>query len=179
MSYAFKTTLARVRARWRFCALAFVAAIAVLAGGRFATAQESSAAAVAAAKELIELKGATNMFDPVVPGVIETAKNMFLQTNISLSKDLNEVAAQLKKDYAGKRADISTEMARIYAQQFSEKEIRDAVAFYKTPLGKKLIELEPKVLEQSMTNIQNWADRFSEEVIGKFRAEMRKKGHNL
>src|SRR3954465_13240533 len=120
-----------------------LAALAVTATmlGAPARAQENSPGAVAAAKELIELKGATNMFDPVVPGVIETAKNMFLQTNLSLSKDLNEVAAQLKKDYAAKRSEISTEMARTYAQQFSEKEIRDAVAFYKAPLGKKLIEL--------------------------------------
>jgi hypothetical protein len=144
-----------------------------------AAAQEPSAASIAAARDLIQLKGAASMFDPVVPGVIETAKNMFMQTNMSLAKDLNEVAAQLRKDYAGKSAEIANEMARIYAQQFSEKEIAEAVAFYRTPLGKKLIEVEPKVLEQGMTNVQNWADRFSEEVTTKFRAEMRKKGHNL
>ncbi|HEY0440817.1 MAG TPA: DUF2059 domain-containing protein [Xanthobacteraceae bacterium] len=144
-----------------------------------AAAQEPSAASIAAARDLIQLKGAASMFDPVVPGVIETAKNMFMQTNMSLAKDLNEVAAQLRKDYAGKTAEIANEMARIYAQQFSEKEIAEAVAFYRTPLGKKLIEVEPKVLEQGMTNVQNWADRFSEEVTTKFRAEMRKKGHNL
>lgn len=143
------------------------------------SAQEPPAPAVAAAKELIELKGATNMFESVVPGVIETAKNMYLQTNTSLAKELNDIAAQLKNEYATKRTEISNEMARVYAQQFTEKEIKDAVAFYRTPLGKKLIDVEPKVLEQSMTNIQNWAERFSEEVLSKFRAEMRKKGHNL
>jgi uncharacterized protein len=170
-------TLDRAGARATLCILA--AALAFVASAVTVKAQEPSPAAVAAAKELIELKGATNMFDPVVPGVVETAKNMFLQTNLSLAKDLNDVAAQLKKDYAAKRAEISNVMARIYAAQFSEKEIKEAVAFYKTPLGKKLIEVEPRVLEQSMANIQSWADRFSEEVIGKFRAEMRKKGHNL
>jgi len=169
----------RSRLSAAIAAFGLLLAVAPVAGVGTARAQEPAPGAVAAASELIEVKGATNMFDAVVPGVIETAKNMFLQTNLSLSKDLNDVAAQLKKDYAVKRAEISKEMARVYAQQFSEKEIRDAVAFYKTPLGKKLIEFEPKVLEQSMTNIQNWADRFSEEVVGKFRAEMRKKGHNL
>jgi hypothetical protein len=142
-------------------------------------AQEPSSGALTAARELIELKGATNMFDPVVPGVIESGKNRFLQTNTSLSKELNEVAAQLRKEYAAKRTEISNEMARIYAQQFTEKEIKEAVVFYRTPLGKKLIEVEPRVLDQSMKNIENWAERFSEEVMGRFRAEMRKKGHNL
>lgn len=144
-----------------------------------AAAQEPSAASIAAARELIQLKGAASMFDPVVPGVIETAKNMFMQTNMSLAKDLNDVAAQLRRDYAGKTAEIAHEMARLYARQFSETEIKEAVAFYRSPLGKKLIEVEPKVLEQGMSSVQNWADRFSEEVTAKFRAEMRKKGHNL
>jgi hypothetical protein len=179
MSYAFKTTLVRVRARWRFCALAFVAAFAVLAGGRLTTAQESSPSAVAAAKELIELKGATNMFDSLVPGVIETAKNTLLRTSPNLSKDLNDVATQLRAENAGRRAEINNEMARIYAQRFTEKEIKDAVAFYRTPLGKKIIDVEPQVLEASMTRIQTWADQFSENMMTRFRAEMKKKGHTL
>src|SRR4051812_7545005 len=103
----------RAHAGARFAALGAVLVLAMC--GWPAKAQEPSSGTIAAAKELIELKGATNMFDPVVPGVIETAKNMFLQTNLGLSKDLNEIAAQLKKDYAGKRGDISNEMARTYA----------------------------------------------------------------
>ena len=151
----------------------------MLAGGRSASAQEPSPAAVAAAKELIELKGATNMFDSLVPGVIESAKNTLLRTSPNLAKDLNDVATQLRTENAGKRGEINNEMARIYAQRFTEKEIRDAVAFYKTPLGKKIIEVEPQVLEASMTRIQTWADQFSENMMTRFRAEMRKKGHTL
>ena len=68
-----------------------------------ADAQQPSAASIALAKELLEVKGATTMFDPVVPGVIETAKNTFLTTNPGLSKDLNEVSAQLRKELGGRR----------------------------------------------------------------------------
>ena len=58
----------------------------VLAGS--AQAQQPSAAAVAMAKELIALKGATTMYDPVVRGVIEQAKSVLLRTNPMLSKEL-------------------------------------------------------------------------------------------
>ena len=179
MSNASKAILVRAGTRWRFCALALVAALAMLTGSRPASAQEPSPAAVAAAKELIELKGATNMFDSLVPGVIESAKATLLRTSPSLAKDLNDVATQLRTENAGKRVEINNEMARIYAQRFTEKEIRDAVAFYKTPLGKKIIEVEPQVLEASMTRIQTWADQFSENMMTRFRAEMKKKGHAL
>jgi hypothetical protein len=160
--------------------IVFVAAmLAALAHAGPAPAQEPSPAAVAAAKELIEMKGALNMFEPLVPGVIETAKNAYLRTNPGLSKDLNEVAAALKTEYAGKRADIANEIARTYAAQFTEKELRDVIAFYKTPAGKKVIDVEPRVLEQSMTRVQSWAERFSDDMMKSFRAEMKKKGHNL
>ncbi len=111
--------------------------LAALAHAGPAPAQEPSPGAVAAAKELIEMKGAMNMFEPLVPGVIETAKNAFLRTNPGLSKDLNEVAAALKTEYAGKRADIANEIARTYAAQFTEKELRDVIAFYKTPPARR------------------------------------------
>ncbi len=156
-----------------------VGAVALLAASGSSHAQQPSASAVAAAKELIETKGAAHMFDPVVPGVIETAKNTLLRTNTALAKELNEVAAQLRQQYAEKRGEIAAEMARTYAQMFTEAEIKQAIAFYKTPLGKKLIEQEPRVLEQSMGSIQAWADRFSDEILRRFREEMRKKGHNL
>jgi len=162
--------------------LAVFAAAIAFGLGAFGTpgrAQEASPGALAAAKELVEVKGATSMFDPLIPGVIETAKNAFLRTNPGLSKDLNEVAAQLRTEYAAKRSEIGVEVARTYATSFTEKELRDTVAFYKTPLGKKLMEVEPRVMEQSMTRVQNWAEKFSDDMVARVRVEMRKKGHNL
>jgi uncharacterized protein len=150
----------------------------VLAGPARAQ-QEPTPGAVAAAKEMIEMKGAMNLFETLVPGVIETARSTLLRTSPNLSKDLTDVAQALRKEYAGKRADIAEEIARTYATQFNEKELREVIAFYKTPVGKKLIEVEPTVLEQSMTRVQSWAERFSDNVMTRFRAEMRKKGHNL
>ena len=167
------------RAASRSALFAGAVLFAVGAFGGPGSAQEASPGALAAAKELVEVKGATSMFDPLIPGVIETAKNTFLRTNPGLSKDLNDVASQLRTEYAAKRSEIGTEVARTYATSFTEKELRDTVAFYKTPLGKKLMEVEPRVMEQSMTRVQNWAEKFSEDMVARFRVDMRKKGHNL
>jgi uncharacterized protein len=167
----------RARAGARFAALAVALAMLVCAGS--ATAQQPTPSTLAAAKELIETKGALGMFDPLIPGVIESVKNTLLRTSPQLSKDLNEVSAQLRAEYAPKRADVSNEVARAYAEQFTEKELKDLTAFFKTPLGKKVLEAEPRAVELSMTRVQAWSERLSEEMFGRFRAEMRKKGHNL
>ena len=102
-----------------------------------------------------------------------------LQTNPMLGKDLNEVAAKLRTEYASRSAEVVNDVAKLYASRFTEQELKDALAFYKSPLGRKLLVEEPTILDQSMKNAQTWANRLSEEIIGKMRAEMKKRGHDI
>ena len=158
----------------------WAAAVLCLAVAPDARAQQQpSPAAVAAAKEIVELKGAIGMFDPVLVGVVEHSKNLLLQGNPTLAKDLDEVAGKLRTELAPRRAEIHTEIARAYASQFTEQELKDALAFYKTPLGKKLVDAEPKAMDEVTKRVDAWANRFSQEVTTKIRDEMKKKGHNL
>jgi uncharacterized protein len=144
-----------------------------------ARAQEPSAGALAAARDMLAAKGGAAVFDPVVPGVIETVKNSFLPTNPNLLRELNDVAALLRKDYEPKRAEILNNITRIFAQRFTEQELKDLTAFYKTPLGQKMIREEPVAIEQSLKSTQDWARAFSDVVMARFRSEMQKKGHQL
>jgi hypothetical protein len=141
--------------------------------------QGPSPGALAAAKELVTLKGGAAMFDPLIPGVIESAKNQFIPTNPQLSKPLAEVAAQLHKEYAPKRAELLDIVATIYARHFTEAELKDIVAFYKTPAGKKMITAEPAAIKESLDAAQSWANEFSDVVLQRFRTEMQKKGYKL
>jgi hypothetical protein len=144
-----------------------------------AGAQQPSAAAIATAMELVTVKGAKAMYDPLVAGIVEKAKGVFLQANPMLGKDLNEVAAKLRADLAPRGAEVLTETARLYAMRFTEQELKDALAFYKSPLGRKMLAEEPVIADQSMRSAASWADKLSEEVISKMRSEMRKRGHEI
>jgi hypothetical protein len=158
-------------------ALAAAVAFACLAAGGLARAQTPGA--VAAAKELVALKGGNSMFDPLIPGVIERTKNTFVPTNPQLIGPLNQVAEQLKKEYASKAVDITNEVAKVYAQHFTEAELKEILAFYRSPVGRKMLTEEPKAIEQSLKAAQDWAAKFSDVVIDRFRVEMKKKGYDL
>jgi hypothetical protein len=119
------------------------------------------------------------MFDPLIPGVIERAKNSFIPTNPQAIAPLTQVAEQLKKEYAAKAADITNEVAKVYAQHFTEAELREILAFYKSPVGRKMLTEEPKAIEQSLKAAQDWAAKFSDVVMDRFRVEMKKKGYDL
>ncbi|RAI45065.1 DUF2059 domain-containing protein [Rhodoplanes roseus] len=162
------------------------AAVVALASGAFglapAHAQSTPApspAAVATARELIVIKGGSAMFDPIVTGVVEFVKNTFLPTNPQLGNELNEVALKLRKDYDAKRGELLNEVATVYAQKFTEAELKELIAFYKSPLGKKMSTEEPVAIDEGLKRAQVWADAFSNEVMSKFREEMKKKGHDL
>ena len=138
-----------------------------------------SPASLLLAKELIDLKGAASAYDPLITGVIEYHKNFFMQNNPNLASDLDQVAQKLAADLAPRKVEMQQELTRIYASHFTEAELKDALAFYKTPLGQKLISEEPKALEESMKAADDWSRKFAVEVDAKFRAEMQKRGKNL
>jgi uncharacterized protein len=153
--------------------------LASLACAGPAAAQQPSPGAIATAKELLVAKGATTMFEPLLPGMIESTKNTFLPTNPSLFKEFNEVAAKLRTELAPRREEIINQIARIYAQRFTEAEMKEITAFYKSPTGKKFAADEPAVIDQGLKQAEQWARNMSEEVMTRFRAEMKKKGHDL
>jgi uncharacterized protein len=157
---------------------ALVLAASVLGGAALAQ-PAPPASAIATARELIETKGGGAMFDPVIISVVEQTKGALLQTNPQLAKDLNDVATQLRAEFAPKRDDLMGYAAKLYAERFSEQELKDMLTFYKSPLGKKMTTVEPQVLDQTFEYIQQWGGKVSEDVMNRFRAEMKKKGHNL
>ena len=139
----------------------------------------ASAAAIASAKELLTLKNASAVYADAVPSMVAQTKNTLLQSNLNLQKDLNEVAAIVAKNLAGREKEMGDGMAQIYASEFTEQELKDLVTFYKSPLGQKLITAEPRAIQGSMGFMQKWAQGFADLVNGQFRAEMKKRGKDI
>lgn len=136
----------------------------------------ASPAAIAAAKELLAMKNARVMYANAVPNIVQRTKDSLLRNNLNYQKDLNEVAVIVAKNLAGRENEIGEQMAKIYASDFTEQELKDLVTFYKSPLGQKLLKEEPKTIAASMTYMNQWAQSFAEQVNEQFRAEMKKRG---
>lgn len=143
-----------------------------------ARAQQPSPAAIALAKEVMDLKGAMAAFDPVVVGVIEFNKQQITSINPNLAREINDITTQLRTELAPRKAEIHNDMTRLYASRFTEQELRDTLAFLKSPLGKKLADEEPKAMEDATRKVDEWAAKFAQEVDARIRAELKKKGLN-
>jgi hypothetical protein len=139
----------------------------------------ASPAAIAAAKEILTMKNASAMYANAVPNIVQQTKDALLQSNLNYQKDLNEVAVVVAQSLAGREKEIGEGMAKVYASEFTEQELKDLVTFYKSPLGQKLLSTEPRAIQFSMSYMNQWAQSFAETVNGQFRAEMRKRGKEI
>src|ERR1035441_9220270 len=89
-------------------------AVALAVSSPAAHAQQPSAAAMSTAKEIVTVPGATSLFNPLIAGVVEQAKLLFLQQNPGLSKDLNEIAIKMRNDLAPRFDELVNDVARNY-----------------------------------------------------------------
>jgi uncharacterized protein len=144
-----------------------------------APAPQPSPAAILIAKQIVKLKDEKDVFQPIVVGVVEKTKQVFMQTNFMWQKDLDEVALKMHKEYDPLVSELTDASARIYATHFTEQELKDLLAFYQSPLGQKELAEEPKVLDESMVYAGDWADKTAGDVMAKMRDEMRKRGHDM
>ena len=153
------------------------AALMCLAWTGGAQAQQPSAAAVALAMQLLELKGGLAAFDPAVEGVVIHHRNTLLQINPNLARDVDAVVQLMRAEGTARRQEMQSEVATGYASVFSEQDLKDMITFYKSPLGKKMIEAEPKAGAASAKRAEAWIEKYAESTMARMRAEMKKKGH--
>ena len=154
---------------------------ACLAAALPAAAQQAapSPAQVQLAREMIEFNGSLRAVDEIVPAYLDQTRNMFAANNPDLAGPLTEVAAGLRKEFDAKRSEIVDGIAQAYAARFTEAELRELIAFYKSPTGTKFVAVLPAVLQESFARMQAWSGKLSQEMVTRMRAEMRKKGHEL
>jgi hypothetical protein len=74
------------------------------------------------------------------------------------------------------RGGLIDQIIPIYAKNFSDQEIRDVIAFYNTPTGKKVIQVLPVVLKQSIEAGQKWGQAMSPEIQARVVAALDKEG---
>ena len=144
------------------------------------TAASPSPDAILIAKQIIEIKGVDKLFEPLIRGVVEKVKNQYMQTNFMWAKDLNAVVRSAHQAIP-RRGPLNCGRDRPHlCQPFYRG--RAEADFGVLPDRRSVAEVvteEPRALDQSMANAGDFGDKLSEEVIDKFRDEMRKRGHDL
>jgi uncharacterized protein len=115
-------------------------------------------------KTLLEVTGSGNLGVQAVTQMIAAFKENY--SNIG-DEFWNEFAKEIKSE------DLVNLIIPVYDKYYTEEDVDQMIAFYKTPVGKKLIEVLPKISQESMAVGQEWGKGLGEKVV----ARMKEKGH--
>lgn len=59
----------------------------------------------------------------------------------------------------------------VYDRHFSTDELRQLLAFYRSPIGRKMLDAQPAILRESMVAGQQWGQKVGAEVAEQLAAE--------
>lgn len=119
-----------------------------------------------AVKELLELTGAKQNMNKMLVSMV----NYYKQQLPDISTDYMD-AIKNKFNYDS----LIAQIVPIYIRHLTLSDLRGLIAFYKTPLGQKMIQETPKVLQESMEIGMKWGQQAGDEVIKKAKEEQDRK----
>lgn len=95
---------------------------------------------------------------------------MMMNTMISQYEDLGlnipeEFWEEFKKEF--NTDDLAQMVIPIYAKYYTHEDIKALIAFYESPIGQKLIENTPMVLQESMEMGSKWGQEMAARVVEK------------
>jgi hypothetical protein len=133
---------------------------------------------LAVAREVAIGSGITRSLDVVAPQFIEKLREQGV-TRPDLKKDLNEVLTAIEPETELLKQQMINSVARILAGRMTEAELTDVANFFKSPSGRRYVEVQPLVLDDLVREMELWSHDVAEYLMVRVRAEMGKRGHQL
>lgn len=163
--------------RARILALAFLALAwpAVLP----AQAQAPDPDRLAAAKEMMDASRVDRQFAQVIPLLLDHLKDSFRRVAPDRRDIIDNVFEQMQSKFISRRAELLEEIAGLYAQRLEAAEMRAVAEFYRSPVGAKLIDAQPQIMQDSMLAGQRWGQRIGREIEEEARRELKRRGVDL
>ncbi|MFK0087823.1 DUF2059 domain-containing protein [Pseudomonas sp. NPDC090755] len=131
----------------------------------------------ASAEKFLMMAHADKLGTPVYMQVQQMFAQRFEQTKAPASKkavlDSYQAKANAALDQAIGWNKLKPDMVKLYTSTFSESELKDLVAFYQSPLGKKVMEKMPQITQQSAQLTQRKLES-AVPVVNKLLADMTK-----
>ena len=159
-------------------AVALAAFVTVASGAHAQQAAAPTPSHLEAARELLVATGAASSIDRIIPVFVNDIRRISV-TRPELAKDLDEVIKLVGPELERQKQQGYAIAARAYAGQMSEAELKEALVFFRSAVGRKYVEVLPTVTENLVNDISAWSQLAAEYAMTRVRAEMSKRGHQL
>lgn len=160
--------------RWLRCAFFAGMMGLVLAAAR---AEEPTPAAIAKAKEFMAAAHADKLADQMLTLMEKPLSQLVEQANPGRGKESADLLREKLFPAMRERMPEFTDLAaRIYAKHFTVADLEKLIAFYESPIGRKLVAEQPAMLNEMTAVAQAWGENLAAEVMRKLEPEFHKRG---
>lgn len=158
----------------------FKASLGALAVLGFATAgaqaDEPSPAAIGYANQIFVYIGMKPSLDQVVPAMLGQLEHNVTSTRPELKDSLHAALLQIEPEFVKSEQGVLADAAKYLATHMSEQELKETVAFYESPAGKKFLSVEPGMVQEIAASARTWREKLSTDILARAHEEMKKKG---
>ena len=128
--------------------------------------------------ELMRLSGAANVGQALTPLLVKEFVSALRQSNPILPERTTTVVTEVVSGYLGDPThmkEVTDQIGEVYARAITPAEIQQLIAFYKTPVGRKLAASQPSITSESAQIGQTWAAKMlpalRETLLARLRSE--------
>jgi hypothetical protein len=149
----------------------FVGALFVLLLASFAQAQTTATikpSQLKAAEDLIAASNIERQMSSIYANMVTAASSQIPEDKKAKFKTIMLTFLSKYMSFT----DLKQEMARIYAEEFTEAELKEITRFYLTPVGKKTIEKLPSLQQKGMAIAQQKLQAHLPELQQTMQAEL-------
>lgn len=142
-----------------------------------ADAAEISAEKRAAIDEMLTITGAKKLAPMMADSMVDASIEMARQQDPGLSEQalqvIREETSRIIKEEMFDNDSFAPRFYPLYDKYFTEAELREMLDFYSTPIGKKVIEVMPALMQDSIKIGQEWAASFMPRLQGRLEKRMK------
>lgn len=141
--------------------------------------QEISPDQLKLAREYVDLTDTGKVYETIIlQAGVRTLKTI-AQQSPDVVEQAKTAIGEVIDSYVGSKGELMDQFARIYALKFSTEELKQIVAFYSTPVGKKLSAENRDINSKLQKVVTVFTNNLKTEFYAKVRANLKQKGIEL
>jgi hypothetical protein len=138
-----------------------------------------------AARELVVTSGMNDQAQIHLTGIMRQLSQTIIQSNVAIQGDaprrqaLDETLRSVLEALAPAREQLVVSVALLYASRFTEQELKELTAFFRSPLGQKFQQAGGPIAQETSSVMGQWMQQVQQIAFDRVRAEMRRRGHPI
>lgn len=109
-------------------------------------------------RKLLEVTGSTSLSKQMIDNIVEMYRQSYSDVQQTFWEEFRKEA---------NAEELQSQIIPIYEKYYTEEELTQLIAFYESPLGRKVVQSLPQILQESMKVGEVWGKALGERVYKK------------